>query len=160
MGARTNTTPLKIGQKYQSRGQRQGQGQKLMTKHGRKGGKGKNDTTEAKIGQKYQFWGQGQNLDRQDTTDTNVRAKLSSAHVKDYDFSVKMMLTQWGLHCICLQCKRLCPKLSLFVSLIWRGFRVGDGIFCGYGDWSFWDILEHQDRDHAILFSYYTNEVT
>ena len=53
MGARAKKTPLKMGQKYQSRGQ--GQGQKLMTKHGEKGGKGKNDTTEAKIGQKYQF---------------------------------------------------------------------------------------------------------
>ena len=51
MGARAKTTPLKMGQKYQSRGQ----GQKLMIKHGGKGGKGKNDTTEAKIGQKYQF---------------------------------------------------------------------------------------------------------
>ena len=130
MGARAKTTPLKMGQKYQSRGQGQGQGQKLMTKHGGKGGKGKNETTEAKIGQKYQFWGQGQNLDRQDTTDTNVRAKLSSAHVKDDDLSVKMMLPQWGLHsnCLqsnCLQSKRLCPKLSLFVSLMWQGFRRG-----------------------------------
>ena len=125
MGSRAKTTALKMGQRCQSRGQ--GQGQKLMTKHGRKGGKGKNDTTEAKIGQKYQFWGQGQNLDRQDTTDTNVRAKLSSAHVKDYGFSVKMMLTQWGLHCICLQCKRLCPKLSLFVSFMWRGWDLRSG---------------------------------
>ena len=55
MGAKAKTTPLKMGQKYQSQGQGQGQGQKLMTKHGEKGGKGKNDTTEAKIEQKYQF---------------------------------------------------------------------------------------------------------
>ena len=55
MGARAKTTPLKMGQKYQSGGQGQGQGQKLMTKHEGKGGKGKNDTTGAKIGQKYQF---------------------------------------------------------------------------------------------------------
>ena len=125
MGARAKTTPLKMGWKYQSRGQRQGQGQKLMTKHWGKEGKGKNDTTEAKKGQKYQFWGQGQNLYRQGTTDANVRAKLRSAQVKDDDLSVKMMLTQWGLHSKCLQCKRLCPKLSLFVSLMWWGFRRG-----------------------------------
>ena len=141
---------------------------KIYVKTWGNGVKGKNDTTEAKIGQKYQFWGQGQNLDRQDTTDTNVRAKPSSAHVKDGDLSVKIMLTQWGLHGNCLQCKRLSLQLSLFVSLIWRGFRGGDGIYCGYGDWFFWDILEHirtENRDHAIfrnllLFSYYTNEVT
>ena len=42
MGARAKTTPLKTGQKYQSRGQ--GQGKKLMTKYGGNGGKGKNDT--------------------------------------------------------------------------------------------------------------------
>ena len=51
MGARAKTTPMKMVQKYQSRGK----GQKLMTKHGEKGGKGKNDTNEAKIEQKYQF---------------------------------------------------------------------------------------------------------
>ena len=73
MGARAKTIPLKIGQKYQSRGQGQGQGQKLMSKHGGNRGKGKNDIIEAK--KKYQFLGQGQNLDRQDTTDT---AQLSS----------------------------------------------------------------------------------
>ena len=115
--------------KWQRRGQEQGQS--LMAKQGGNGGKGKNDTTEAKIGQKYQFWGQGQ-----DTTDT-------SAHVKDGDLSVKIMLTQWGLHGNCLQYKRLSLQLSLFVSLTWWGFRGGDGIYLGYGDWSFWDVLEH-----------------
>ena len=137
--------------KWQLRGQ--GQGQTSMAKHGGNGGKGKNDTTEAKIGQIYQFWGQGQNLDRQDTTDTNVRAKPSLARVKDGDLSVKIMLTQWGLHSNCLQCKRLSLKLSLFVSLIWRGLRGGDGIYFGYGDHfeTFWNLF---------LFSYYTNEAT
>ena len=42
-----------MGQKYQSQGQ--GQGQKLMTKHGGNEGNGKKDSTEAKMGQKYQF---------------------------------------------------------------------------------------------------------
>ena len=57
MGARAKTTPLKMGQKYQSRGQ--GQGQKLMTKHGGKGSKGKNDTTESKLGKNLNFEGKG-----------------------------------------------------------------------------------------------------
>ena len=72
-----------------------------------------------------------------------MKAQPSSAHVKDGDLSVKIMLTQWGLHGNCLQCKRLSLQLSLFVSLIWWGFRGGDGIYRGYGDWSFWDVLEH-----------------
>ena len=62
---------------------------------------------------------------QQDTINTNVRVKRSSAHVKDDNLSVKMMFTHWGLYSNCLQYKRLSTqKLSLFVSLMWRSPQI------------------------------------
>ena len=63
-GARAKTTPLKMGQKYLSPGQVQGQGQKLMTKHGGNGGKGKNDTLKLRQGKNMSFEGKGKILIR------------------------------------------------------------------------------------------------
>ena len=60
MGARAKTAPLKRGQKYQNRGQ----GQKLMTKHGGNGGKGKNDTLKLRQGKNMSFEGKGKILIR------------------------------------------------------------------------------------------------
>ena len=62
MGARAKTTPLRMGEKYQFRGL--GQGQKLMTKYGGNGGKGKNDTLKLRQGKNMSFEGKGKILIR------------------------------------------------------------------------------------------------
>ena len=148
-----------VGQKYQSRGQGQGQGQKLMTKHGEKGGKGKNDTIEARA--KISVLRARAKSRRYNRHKCEGKAQLSSCKRLWFFCKNDVDSMRVTLHLSPMQ-KIMSETFTFCVIYVTRmGFKV----WRFKGDWSFWDILDIQRLYHLpnlllFTFSEYTNEVT